>query len=453
MCFKRVIFIIFLFFSIGIISYAQESGGGFEGSAIIQIKEDLIENLSGDFTATFQNTPVKDVFRIFALQSGLNIMVSPNLKGSVTANFTKVSIKDAFLAILSANNIYYLVQGNIVKILTAQEYKNELLRSYVTTKMYDASIIDVKNLPTVIRPMLSPGIGTFSIDNQSSKIIITDIKDNFERLDKLFKELASLPKLVEIETKIVKIDFSDEKQIGVNWSAMNIKGIGNISFTSITSNGVFNISGHYVDPDVTVDALISTVGRNNKTRTVSQPRVLAVNRQEANIHIGGKTPYIKSMIRSQTTSDVTSQVDFIDTGIKLTVTPMITPEDEVKMDIRGEVSSYKLVDITSTEKAPEITTTEFTCSPVVKDNQPIIIGGLITRNVTKQRIGIPLLMDIPILNFLFSYIVDRVENSELVIFIIPRVIKGGRSNISILTTSEDMIKETFITNTNQKKAQ
>ncbi len=452
----RVIVICMLFICFVIKgSIAQETTMDSEGSTIIQLKDNLVENLSGDFTATFQNTPVKDVFRIFALQSGLNIMVSPNIKNNVTANFTKVSIKDAFLAILSANSIYYLVQGAIVKIMTLHEYKNELLRNYVTTKVYDASIIDIKNLPVILKPLLSPGVGNFAIDTQSSKIIITDIKDNFDRLDKLFKELASLPKLVEIETKIVEIDFSDANQVGINWSALNIQGMGNISLTTMVSNGInsasaLNVSAHYMDPlGMTADALLSLIGQDHKTRLISQPRILAINREEAVIHIGGKTPYISSVIRSQTTSDVTSQVAFIDIGIKITVTPMITPDDEIKIDLKGEVTSADLINLSTDVKAPQITTTEISCMPIVKDNQPIIIGGLLKTTVTRDRTGVPILKDIPLINLLFSYTADTITRSEMVIFITPRLIKDGKSNITFKAVSDNVLNEVGMTNTNK----
>ncbi len=449
--FKLRILLIFILTSLSFIPgfinnvFSQEAFHEGESTGfVIQIKENLIENLNGEFSATFQGTPVKDVFRIFAMQSGLNIMVSPVISANITANFNKVGIKDAFLAILSANNLYYLVQGSIVKILTAREYRNELLRQYIITKTYDASIIDIKNLVAVLKPMLSPGVGNFSIDSQSSKIIVTDIKDNFERLDKLFEEISTLPKLVEIETKILEIDLEDGNEIGINWSALNIGNAVDLKFifpsaSGITSDEKVSISGKQTFGAINVDALIEAIAKKNKTHLLSQPRILAINREEATIHIGSRVPYVKSVINNTTTAQQTSQIEFIDVGIKIIVTPLITPDEEVKMNIKAEMSSYTIDYVTSTEKAPFITTTEISCEPIAKTEQTIIIGGLIKGENTKQKKMVPFLGDIPLLGGLFTHTVDTITRSEMVIFITPKVLKEGRSNISFKSAASGEI--------------
>lgn len=412
---------------------------------IIQIRENLIEDLKGDFSATFQSTPVKDVFRIFAVQSGLNIMVSPNIKDTITANFNKVSIKDALLAILSANNLYYIVQGNIVKIMTVREYRNELFRKNVITKSYDASIIDVNNLGTVLKPILSPGVGTFSVDKQSSKIIILDVADNFDRLDKLFNELSSLPKMVEIETKILEIELNDGNETGIDWSALNIGQAVDVNFKFSPSGGVademLKVSGKANLDGINLETLFSVISKKYKTKLVSQPKVLAVNREEATIHIGSKVPFIKSVINNPTTAQSTSQVEFIDVGIKLVVTPMVTPEDDIRLSIQAESSSYQFVAITSTENAPKIITTEIKCDSVTKNNQTIIIGGLIKSESTMDKKGVPFLKDIPFLDLFFGHNKDTFDRSEMVIFLTPRVIRDGKSNISLKNNSEEILKE------------
>ncbi len=459
MFYKNTIIILTFIFILNSFCSAQEAFHESEGGLIIQIKDNLIENLSGDFSATFQATPVKDVFRIFAMQSGLNIMVSPNINASVTANFNKVGIKDAFLAILTANNLYYLVQGSIVKILTSREYKYELLRQYVITKTYDASIIDIKNLAAVLKPMLSPDIGTFTIDAQSSKIIVMDIKDNFERLDNLFKEISSLPKSVEIEAKVIEIALGKGTEMGINWSAVNIGNAINVNVNLPPQNAsnlivalgggeMVTIGGGQIFNNISANAIIAAISTKNKTTLLSQPKILAINRQEATIHIGENVPYIKSVINSTTAQQTTSQVDFIPVGIRIIVTPMITTEDEVKMDIKAEFSSQELQDIGNGEKAPLITTTEITCEPIVRDEQTVIIGGLIESSKTTSRKGIPLLMDIPFLGYLFSHNSDVINRTERAIFLTPHILKDGKSNIGFKNNSIDMLKEAEVYNTN-----
>lgn len=435
-----------------ILSAAFLFGQQAEGSSLIQIRGSLVENLQGSFSATFQASPLSDVFRIIGTETSLNIMVSPKINQTLTAKFKDVPIKDALLAVLSANDLFYLEQGSILKIVTMQEYKNELLRSYLQTKSYDASVIDIKNLATVLKPFLTPGVGTFSIDSQSSKILVTDIRDNFPRIDSVFKDVSTLPRMVEIETRILQIDLDKNNAYGINWSALDINKIANLTVALTSPSGVadnaINLTAHMIEPGsgATLDGLVSALSKDNKTRLVSQPRVLAMNREKASILIGSKVPYIKSITQNDVTARQTSQIDFIDTGVKLDVEPLITPENDMKLTIRAQLSSHKDKQITTSETAPEIITTEVSCNTVARDGQIIIIGGLIKDEKNTNTKKIPLLGDIPFLGYLFSSVIETDKKSELAIILIPRILKPGKSNVNFGSVSQEMLNEAGITN-------
>lgn len=399
---------------------------------IIQIKGVMIENLRGTFNATFQNTPVGDIVRIFAAQTGLNMLVSPKVNATVTANFKDAPIRSAFLAILSANNLYYLEQEGIIKVLTQPEYKNELLRGFVESRSYDASIIDIKNLAIILKPILSPGVGNFVIDAQSSKVIVTDVKDNFERIEKLFADLASLPKMVEIETRIVQVNLDNSSQFGINWKFLNVFNTLDVGFVTTASNlgQGLTVRGFVSNQSVNGEALINILATKYNASLLSKPRILVLNRNQAIIHIGSKEPYVKSVIQTGSTGQTTSQVDFIDVGIKLDVTPVISRGNEVKIDIKAELSSSEIITIGNNEKAPRINTTEAQCSAIVRDGDTVIIGGLFKQQKSKNKTGIPILMDIPFLDYFFSYTEDVVTKSEIVIFMTPRVLENGAGNVN-----------------------
>ncbi len=441
---------LFAFVLISLALTSSLSGQSAEGP-VIQIKGNMIENLSGSFSGTFQGAPVAEVFRTLSSQTGLNIMVSPRVNQTVTAKFKDVLIKDAFLAILSANDLYYVEQGNIVKIMTLPEYRTELQRNHLQTKTYDASIIDIKNLPGMLQPILTPGVGSFAVDSQSSKIVVTDVKDNMPRVDALFRDIASLPPMVEIETKILEVTLEDGNSFGINWEALNLGNAVNISMSMVPSGGLaeaaLNIRGSYLDPGsgISVEGLISALSKKYQTKLVSQPRVLAMNRETAKILIGSKVPYIKSIIENAVTSQQTSQIDFIDTGVKMEVQPLITPDGEVKLNIKSSISSYKFISITTKENAPEITTTEVNCDTVAVNNRSILIGGLIRSTVTKDVKAIPILGHIPLLGFLFSYNSETVKREEIVIILSPRVVRGGQSNIPIRASTSELMRETGTT--------
>ncbi|OHD54066.1 MAG: hypothetical protein A2Y33_10130 [Spirochaetes bacterium GWF1_51_8] len=439
------------------IEQTDQSGGG-SGGSIIQVKGKLLEQMKGEITATYQGMPIKDVIQSFAMQSGLNFIVSPNVSAMVTASFKNASMQDAFLAILSTHGIYYLEQGNIIKILNLSEYKSELQKTYLVTKTYDASIIDLKNFVTVIKPLLTPGVGQVSVDAQSSKIMVVDVPDNFDRIDALFKEVSSLPLMVIIETKMVQVDLEDKDEIGIKWQALNLGDAVNLNFMFSPDAGVgsgenMNISASktFDDSHISVDALISALAHNYKIKLVSQPQVLALNRGKAVIHIGSKVPYIKSIVKSAQTADLTSQIEFLDVGIKLEVEPTITPTGEVKLSIIGEMSSYQNIAITSSENAPKKITTEINCNAIAKNGQTLILGGLIRTEETSDVNAVPILGEIPILRFLFSHSVDTVIRSELVIFLTPHIIDIGAGNTGLQFVSPEVLKHAGLTNISEMK--
>lgn len=432
-------------------SSSIDSGGG----VIIQIHGTLVEGLTGVFSGTFQNTPVRDVFRIFAQQGGLNIIVSPQIQANITASFKDASIREAFLAILSANNLYYLEMGNIVKILTVEEYKNELQRGYLTTHIYDASIIDLGNITTVLKPLLTPGVGTLTVDQASARIMITDVDDNFARIDQVIKEISNPPLMVEIETRIVQVTLENGNEVGVQWNALNIGDAVNVNFNFSADGGVAdqaaNITASHTlaDSPVTLSALISMLAKDYNVKVIAQPRVVAVNRGTAWIHIGSKVPYISSIINNSTSSLTTTSVEFTDVGIKLQVTPMITSDGFVKLKIQANQSSYEFIALTSTENAPKIITTELECEAVVRDGQPLIIGGLIQEDNTLKYQSIPLLGKIPILKYLFSHTTQDVNRVELAIFMTPHIIVGGASNLASSPHSQILMESAGYTNSSR----
>ncbi len=407
------------------------NSGSSSGEKLIQIQGPLISQLKETFSATFQSTSLSDIFNLFAYQSGLNLIVSPRINDTMTAKFKDVSMKNAFESILASYNLYYIERGKIIKILTYDEYLNEVKRDFTETRVYDASIIDLKNLPTVLKPVLSPGIGRLTVDKQSSKIFVTDIKDNFTNVDRIIHELSELPKLVEIETRILKIDLGDSDELGVNWSALNLGNIVDLSFNTFTptavnkmANQIFGLSGSSVlSSGEQINALIAALAQTKKTTLISQPRVLAVNRGKASILIGNKVPYIQGKFTTtDNTGTTASQTEFVDVGIKLTVRPLVTPDGTVKLSIDAELSSSEFISIASDREAPNITTTSVQCDVIAKDSQTVIIGGLIKSEKVKKRDAVPILGDIPILGYFFSHTTDSVVRSELAILITPHIV-------------------------------
>lgn len=424
--------------------YSDASGISSSAENIRQIAGENVEALVGNMTATFNGSSVSDVFKVFALQTDLNIMVSPNVDAEISATFSDASIYDAFMAILSANGLYYLEQGNIIKIMTQDEYLTELARGYLITRSFDAGIVDLENLSTVLKPLMTSDVSSLTVDEQSSRIIVTDVEEVVEDIEAILEEISRPPAMIQIETKIIQIELEDEDEFGINWSALNIADAVNLSFPMFDLSNVSSTAfladacTSINNTPLTVDAAISAVSETKDLTVLAQPLVVALNREEAWIHIGSKVPYVDEFTKDATTDDETGELDFVDVGIQLTVTPVITEDGMVMMTIEANNSSYQMIDVTSTQNAPLIIATELECDAVVNDGDTIIIGGLIQTEESEEVHGVPILSKIPILKYLFSY-TETVENrSELVIFLTPTIILAGENNLSSEILSDEM---------------
>ncbi len=385
---------------------------------IPQIRVPLVDGLDGVFSATFQGTSVSDFFKIVSDQSGLNLMVSSKVNATVTASYKNVSLKDAMLAILSANNLYAIESGSIVQIFTADEYKTELKKNYLSYKAYDASIMDIKNIRPFLQPLLTPEIGSFAVDEKSSKIMVYDIQENFGRIDKLFRELSSVPTMIQIETKIIQVELKNEDSYGIDWEILqNGESIVKVNFKPELGNQLSVNSLNSIFPDIDLKVFLNALSKKRNTKLISQPRVLAVNRGKAVINIGSKVPFIKSTTTSGTTEKTTSEVEFIDVGTRIEVEPEVSSDNEVRLRIKVVVSEYERVSISKDEDAPQLTTTEVECDSVSRNGDSILIGGLIKESEGENDNAVPILGSIPILDWFFSNKDFTKHRSELLIIL------------------------------------
>ncbi len=389
-----------------------------------QIEVPLIENQTGTFSANFQNASPREVFQIFGMQMGVNFVLSPRVNESVTVSFKNVAIKDAFKTVMRLNRWYYLAEGGIVKILSQEEYRAELLSHYVETRVYDASILDLKNLPSVIKPLLTPAVGFMSVDQMSSKLVIRDTRANLQRIEKVYLGLCEAPKMVEIETRMLEVRLDDAWSAGVNWSALFSEGkwqVDILPLEQVGNSSVIRISGgEKGDAWEAATALKATLDKNH-VKVVSQPKVLAVNRGESTILIGSRLPYLSG------TNNLS--LEFLDAGIKLTVKPMITPSNQIRMNLYVELSSAEWVTILPGYQAPKVQTTSLKCDVLAQPGDIIVIGGLVKTEKIKRKIGVPLLGDIPVLGWFFSYQKEETVRTEMAVLLVPRIVLPTASSV------------------------
>lgn len=261
-------------------------------------------------------------------------------------------------------------------------------------------------------------------------LVIRETPENLARIEQLIKTLDVAPRQVFIEAHIFDISLDNQNSTGVDWSALMTQlgrdtplwQYDHTVLGDTGSNATFRFgslsSEHF-------SILMRSLKTNNKARSLSNPRVTALNGQAANIQISQQVPYITT-----TTIDTTGgqqrterNVNFADIPISLEVTPMIYDNETIRLNVTPRITSLR----SFVEGVPWTEERTATTDLFVKDGETIILGGLITENQSEERNNTPLLDKIPLARKLFSRKDKSSKRSELVVFITPHIITSSQT--------------------------
>ena len=307
-------------------------------------------------------------------------------------------------------------------------------------------------------------VGSIWADERSNQVVIQALPDRMNDIKQIIAALDKKTREVLIDAKIIKVDFFDTLTTGVEWEGMfaDLVGDGFLGSHPLWPVGRFGTQAiddrFFIEPDedtllpsvskttYTEQIYFGAVGKNKafevmfkflgtlgETKLLSNPKLAVVNNQEARIHVGRKEAYITTTTTSGSTTTTTAEdVNFVDVGIQLSVTPTINEDGFVTMKIKPEVSSVVDILVTpSGNQIPIIDTSMAETTVMVEDNATIIIGGLRRDEETENSKRIPFLGDIPWIGNLFKSQTKRQERSELLVMITPHIVDG-----SMLTTGE-----------------
>jgi MSHA type pilus biogenesis protein MshL len=300
----------------------------------------------------------------------------------------------------------------------------------ITTKIFELSYAKAEDISGKITETLTPGLGFMKFDERSNNLIVSDTKRKIKEIEGIVEAFDQKDLQVLIEAKILQITLSDEHKLGVDWQAI-VADYHNLTLqndfdilTATEKSGKLSI-GTIASDDYEV--LIEALEIVGVTDILSNPSIATVNNQEAKILVGSTEPYVTSTTTTPSSGPTTTAetVNFIDVGVKLFVTPTIHKDDFITMKIKPEVSSVTSILTTSNNNTiPVVETSEAETTVIVKDGVTIVIGGLIKEEKLSTTKKVPLLGDIPYLGMLFKSETDKVEKTEIVIFLTPKIISG-----------------------------
>ncbi len=349
-------------------------------------------------------------------------------------------VKSQIGIIAADNNSNTIIITDVPEKIILMERLIERADIPLITKVFSIQYGKAADIAGKIEGILTKNIGKLEFDDRSNKIFITDTEEKIKKIANLISAFDEKHLEVLIEAKIVQITLSDDYKMGVDWEAIvsDYHTLGLISDFDILSStdkrGKLSI-GTILSDDYTV--LIEALDIVGKTNILSNPRITAINNEEAKILVGSSEPYVTSETITTASGPTTTSesVNFIEVGVKLFVTPTIHGDGYVTMKIKPEVSSRTGYITTSTNnEIPVVETSEAETTVMVKDGVTIVIGGLIKEEDIRTVKKVPLLGDLPFLGFAFRNESKSIEKTEIVIFLTPKIVSGDvqpQENISL----------------------
>jgi type IV pilus assembly protein PilQ len=445
--------------------------------------DDKKEYTGERLTLNFQDIDVRSVLQLLADTSGQNIVVSDSVTGNLTLRLQNVPWDQALDIVLRTKGLDKRRQDNVIIIgptaelasrekaeLAARKEVQEL--SPVRTEFMQVNYAKVADLMKLIRPtgagaagggrntMLSAR-GTLSIDERTNTLLVQDTAENLADIRRLVQTLDVAVKQVLIEARIVIVSETFERDLGARFGVTSAQKSGSNGLLSITGNGagadtmtqsaITNLqSSGKVSPVATpildnryqvnlpaantngsiglsllggsyiVDLELSAAQNEGKSEVISSPRVITANQKQASIMQGVEIPYQESASSGATTTQFKNAV------LSLKVTPLITPDNRVILDLDiSDDSVGQQVTSATGGSVPSIDTRSIITQVLVNDGQTVVLGGILDTTKSKSANKVPFLADIPVLGNLFKSTTNINNKTELLIFITPKILREG----------------------------
>ncbi len=409
------------------------------------------------YNFTFVDMDFDAVFRSLSVTAGVDILLAPDVKGKMSLKITKKTWQESLDIICEINDLTWLIQDKYIVIQRSSTYQAKLKKiadeeaqaeqnSPLVRRNFQVQHAKADDLVKVLESMKS-NRGRITVVERTNSIIVYDTDNRIEQMENALTELDVETLQIMITAKLVVVNSELARELGVDWTAtMGTTALtpgtaaaanGSKAGDTRTSAAIRSFPNNGVSPAVSgastaittsvldnhLQLAISNLMGDASTEVLASPQVSTLDNTEAQVFMGDKVS-----IRVIDDSGESS-TQLVETGIKLTVTPHVSGDNRILLDLHPENNSYDY----DSKGEIVISTQEAKTKVVVADGETVVIGGL-TRNETQEsESGIPFLKDIPLFGNLFKYSRKSVVKKDLVIFVTPRII---RNYIGSIETSE-----------------
>jgi type IV pilus assembly protein PilQ len=414
----------------------------------MEVLTTLEQRMQKKISVDFRDTAIDDVIRIMAEQANVDVVKSPKVTGTVTAKLSNVPLEEALRNILAAQGYDYVASKNMIRIAPVGEISQEAEK--LVTKIYRINYADIKEVEKSLGKFVSQR-GAISTNQGTSNIIVKDTESNIKAIGTFIEDIDRVTPQILVEARIYDITSKNELDLGVEWMAGrnttyytdttavippgtlgNTKtGDTNPFTTGIFTGATGKTSGTqgllkfgWLKDNLDIDVVLRAQQNLINSKLLANPRILVLDNETANIAITSQIPYQEL---SQTSGGGNiGTTSFKDVGVKLKVTPHLTRADKIRMIVEPEFSvqtgnvTFSTSDLSYPQ--PIVATRTAKTTLLVDSGQTVVLGGLRKKDVNKTVNKVPLLGDIPLICYLFRFEGEDTTNSEMLVFITPKIV-------------------------------
>lgn len=384
----------------------------------------------------FQDIPVRTVLQLIADFNGFNLVITDSVSGNITLRLDDVPWEQALDIILKVRGLGKLMDGNVLMIAPATELaakEREQLESNnevaALSPLYSEFIqINYAKAATIAAMLSSQNAsllserGNVTVDTRTNTLLIKDTAAVIDSVKEIIDVLDIAVRQVVIEARMVTVADTVGEDLGITWGLDSSNASDSrlntldVNLPIASSAGTLGFQVAKLANGNILDLELSALEKESKAEIIASPRITTLNQQTAYIEQGTEIPYVES------SSSGATSISFKKAVLSLQVTPQITPDNKLILDLVITQDSVGETVITNDGESVSIDTQEIQTQVLVDNGETLVLGGIYQQQVTDTVSKVPLLGDIPYLGALFRNSVTENKKSELLIFVTPRIV-------------------------------
>ncbi len=377
-----------------------------------------------------RKAPVVEVFEMLAREQFVNILLAKGIEGEVSVNLFEVSLDRAVRSIAEAAGFVAERRRGGYMIVARDDAGKDSVESNTIIRAFKVEYSEPSTVSEIVEKQLSR-YGEVTTLESRRLLVVEDLPEFVDKIEGLLAEVDRGPQQIMIQAKILEITLDDTESFGIDWARTfdPEDGIGTIGVRGLASAGATGLFFDLMNSDL--ELAVTALDDKGRVRTLSTPSLLALENEEAEVVIGERLGFRVTTTINEVT---TESVEFLETGVILKFTASVDRRGHIVLKIHPEVSTGSI-----TDGLPSQTTTEVTTTLITENGQRVFIAGLLKDTESETHVGIPYVMDVPILGRLFRRTEQRNVNTETVVILTAHVVGDDMR----LVKKHDAVKKSY----------